>query len=473
MGKGSYRKLLINTLMFAIGQFGTSILSFFLVPLYTNCMSRSEFGTADLVLGLSGMFMPVVSICITDGIVKFSLDGKHDRKQVFSVSFIVCLAGSLISFAAYPLVYRYGRIPEYMLLFYMILITSIFSNLLLLYIKALQKLSTFTVIALVKTLTMLVANIVSLRVLNLGVNGYLWSYVLSNVVGCVLAVIMGKLYRYLSIKNVTSGLVKEMTAFSLPLIPNQASISAMSSMDRYMLTYILDSGYNGIYSIAHKLPSVVSMFSSVFNQAWNYSALENQTETNKKEYYQNIFKIYGCYMFVAASAVMLLLRPVMMVWVGDDFKEAWQYSPFLLVGVVFSCFTGFYVPLFVACEKTGTLFISTLSGAVVNFVLNLILIPVWGINGASFASAVTYITVWLIREFMVRKYAGVHFDNRKALLNALLLFVQAAALMYVSQYRFLIQVLFLAVMTVLNLKEIKGFLSLLARTVSSRRRHTS
>ena len=457
--EGKYKKLVINTLLFAIGQFGPSFLGFFLVPIYTNCMSRSEFGTADLVISLSSMFIPFISICISDGVVKFALDGKHDRKGVFSVSFLVCLIGSLLSFAAYPLVQRYGQIPEYMMLFYMILITSLFNNLLLLYIKALQKLSHYTVISLVKSLTMLVSNIIALRVLNLGINGFLWSYVLSNVVGCILAVIIGRLNRYISLKYVTSDLVKEMTSFSLPLIPNQMSISAMSSMDRYMLTYMLDSSYNGLYSIAHKLPYLVNMFSSVFNQSWNYSALENQSEKNPVKFYQSIYKIYGCYMFVAASMIMTLLKPVMLVWVGDEFKESWYYAPYLLIGVVFSAFTGFFVPLFVICEKTGTLFVSTLTGAVVNFILNLILIPVWGINGASFASAVSFITVWIIREFMIRKYVDIQFDNRKALLNALLLFIQGTCLMMISTYWFAVQVLFTAVIFLINLKEIKAFIA--------------
>lgn len=458
MNKSPYKKLIINTLLFALGQFGPSILSVFMVPIYTNCMSRAEFGTADLVINMACMLIPFVSVCITDGIVKFSLDGKHNIKQVFSISFFVCLIGSVLSFAAYPLIYKYGQVSEYMLFFYMILITSVFSNLLLLYIKALQKLTGYTVIALVKTTTMLIGNIVTLRVLNMGVRGFLWSYVISNVAGCIMAVIYGNLIRLIRIKYVDKKTSKEMILFSLPLIPNQASISLMGSMDRYMLTYMLDSSYNGLYSIAHKLPSLVERFSSVFNQAWNYSALENQTQKDQKEYYQSIYKIYGCYMFVLASMVMCVLRPVMYVWVGPEFREAWLYAPYLLLGAVFSCFTGFYVPLFVITEKTGTLFVSTLTGAVINLTLNSLLIPVWGINGASFASAVTYLVVWLIRGIMISKYVDIHFDNKMACINAAILFVQGTCLLIPESSSSWIQFLFCGLLFVINRKDIISFI---------------
>ena len=60
---------------------------------------------------------------------------------------------------------------------------------------------------------------------------------------------------------------------------------------------------------------------------------------------------------------------------------------------------------------------------------------------------------------MIRKYVDIQFDNRKALLNALLLFIQGTCLMMISTYWFAVQVLFTAVIFLINLKEIKAFIS--------------
>ena len=45
-----YKKLLSNTLIFAIGMFSSKLLTFFMVPFYTNVLTENELGTAGLVV---------------------------------------------------------------------------------------------------------------------------------------------------------------------------------------------------------------------------------------------------------------------------------------------------------------------------------------------------------------------------------------------------------------------------------------
>lgn len=453
-----FKNLFINTILFAIGQFGTTLLGILLVPLYTNYMTTDQYGTADLVTNLASMLLPVVTICITDGVIKFSLDGEHNVRKIFSVSFYTCLVGIVVSLAAYPLIYKYGKIPEYIVLFYLILSTNILNNLFLAYTKALRNLKLYTGLALLRTLTMLVSNIIMLTVLHAGVQGYLFSYVIANIVVISAAFVFNKLWQKISIKYVDKETSKEMVLFSLPLVPNNFSGWAMSSMDKYMLTYMMGASYNGLYTVAHKIPSVVSMFSSVFNQAWNYSALEEQKSKDHNEYYRTVFRIYSSYLFIIASAVLCVIKPIMLVWVGDKFKQAWMYSPYLLIAIIFSCFTGFYVPLFVMAEKTNHLFISTLIGAIVNGVLNMILIPLWGINGASLATVLTHFTVWTLRGIIIEKRTEVKLDKRKAYINSIFLMAQGTLLIFINQFWFIPQVICLLGVLVVNKNEIVAIL---------------
>lgn len=454
MQKNRFKSLFINTLLFAIGQFGTTILGILLVPLYTNCMTTSQYGIADLVTNLASMLLPVVTICITDGVIKFSLDGNHDTKKIFSVSFYACLIGILISFIAYPLINKYGQISEYIVLFYLILSTNILNNLFLAYTKALHNLKLYTVLALLRTFAMLVSNIVMLTVLKAGVKGYLSSYVIANLVSVSAAFVLNKLWKQIGVKYVDKATTKEMVTFSLPLVPNNFSGWAMSSIDKYMLTYMIDASYNGLYTVAHKIPSVISMFSSVFNQAWNYSALEEQNSKDRNDYYRTVFRIYSSYLFILASMVLCLIKPVMLVWVGGEFKQAWMYSPYLLISVIFSCFTGFYVPLFVTAQKTNHLFISTLIGAIANVILNWLLIPLWGINGASLATVATNFIVWTVRGIIIEKYSEVRLDKKKAYLNAIMLMLQGTLLIFSRSLWIVPQIACLAFILLLNKKEI-------------------
>ena len=170
-------------------------------------------------------------------------------------------------------------------------------------------------------------------------------------------------------------------------------------------------------------------------------------------------------MFIIASIVMMLIRPIMYVWVGSEFRDAWLYAPYLLISIIFSCFTGFYVPLFVICEKTGTLFISTLAGAITNLTLNYLLIPVWGINGASFASAVGYLVVWLMRGIMIKKYVKIEFDNIKAIINAIILILQGTCLIKLALSYFWVQIVILSIVILINIKDIKNLVIFLKNSL--------
>ena len=82
-----YKKLLINILIFGIGGFGQKIFSFFLIPLYTSCLSTQEFGTFDLVVNIVQLFFPILNLSIHDAVLSFALDKKND-------SAIVCKIGA-------------------------------------------------------------------------------------------------------------------------------------------------------------------------------------------------------------------------------------------------------------------------------------------------------------------------------------------------------------------------------------------
>ena len=163
-------------------------------------------------------------------------------------------------------------------------------------------------------------------------------------------------------------------------------------------------------------------------------------------------------MFILSSMVLLVIKPVMLIWVGEEFKEAWMYAPYLLIAVIFSCLTGFYVPLFVTAEKTNMLFVSTLAGAITNIVLNAVLIPVWQINGASLATVITHFVVWFIRGAVIEKYTKVGLNRKKAYCNAGLLMIQGTLLIFSGTYWYISQVIMVGIVLLVNLKEINVLL---------------
>lgn len=80
-----------------------------------------------------------------------------------------------------------------------------------------------------------------------------------------------------------------------------------------------------------------------------------------------------------------------MVAVGSpDFQIAWKYTPLLISGAIYSGMFGFYAGIYAAAKNSKNVTITTIIGAIINIVLNCILIPYIGIQGAVIATYIAY-----------------------------------------------------------------------------------
>ena len=92
-----YKELSGNTIIFAIGTFGAKVIMFFMVPLYTNILTASEYGTADLIQTISSLFVPIFSIMIQDAVLRFGLSENINKRSVLKNALFINLIGMLIA----------------------------------------------------------------------------------------------------------------------------------------------------------------------------------------------------------------------------------------------------------------------------------------------------------------------------------------------------------------------------------------
>ena len=101
MGNNSrkYKYLAKNIGLLTLSSFATKILSFFLVPLYTNVLSTSQYGINDLFVTTIGLLVPIVTLNIQESVMRFSMDGKYEKKQILSVGMLYLTIGTVIVIA--------------------------------------------------------------------------------------------------------------------------------------------------------------------------------------------------------------------------------------------------------------------------------------------------------------------------------------------------------------------------------------
>ena len=137
--KTKYKSLVSNVLIFAIGSFGSRLISFFLVPLYTNVLSAEQYGLADLVTTVANLAVPIFSVVIQDAVLRFGLSEKYSSGVICKNSFVVLLIGSLLSLGIVPLINLYPSLAEWRWYVYATLVVNMFSNVIYAYARSVEK----------------------------------------------------------------------------------------------------------------------------------------------------------------------------------------------------------------------------------------------------------------------------------------------------------------------------------------------
>lgn len=425
VSKQSYKKLFNNTIIFAIGSFGSKLLVLILVPLYTAALSPAQYGTVDLVAQTANILLPIFTLSIADAALRFGLDAKEpaERQKVYTACLSVLVCGLLLMALIFPLLSLFDYLDGFSLILYIYVWTAALRQLNSTFTRSLEKVRLFAIDGVLTTLTMILFNILFLLKFKWSMEGYLLAIILSDLCSSAFLVTAAKLWRYISPKRLSRSFLRELLRFSVPLVPTTLLWLITSISDRFIITAFHGEAMNGINSIAYKIPTVITTIFTMFSQAWNMSVIQENDEAARREFYTSVFSLNQSFMYVLAAGVLLVNRPLTYVWVNAKYHEAMLYSPILTLATVFTCFNVFLGSVYIAEKKTKRSLATSLAAGGINIALNLLLIPQFGIYGAAGATLGAYGIVFFYRLADTRKLIAFDYSMAKIIINTLIMFV--------------------------------------------------
>lgn len=468
-----YKYLFKNVGLLTISNFGSKILSFLLVPLYTSLLTTGEYGTYDLYVTTASLMAPVLTLNIVDSVMRFSLDENSRKNEVFTVGFRDVLRAVIIFAVLVALNYGFGIIgvfnqyPGYFILYF---ILSIFYDLLSQFARGMEQILDLAIAGILNSVTLLSLNILFLSVLKLGLDGYF----LANCIGFAIPILYLslrlKIWNKIVFRFKNKVLKKDMERYSRPIIFNTISWWINNVSDRYVVTWLCGVDDNGVYSVAYKIPSILNAFQTIFSQAWTLSAVKEFNEEGAK-FYSDVYKIYNAGMVLICTVLIAGDRLIARILFANEFFEAWKYAPFLMISVVFGALSGLLGGIFSAAKQSKAYAKTTVLGAAINTVLNILLVWQMGPVGAAIATMVAYIIVWIARIIESRKIVKVDINFRKDGLSYVLLIVQSALLICIehSVIRYAVQAAVVIIVFLINKNEILLFVKKAADKVKNRK----
>ena len=393
----SYKNLMTNSFIFAVANFGSKIITFLMVPVYTYLLEPEAYGTIDIVTTTCSLLVPIVFMCIPDAVMRYTMDKKEKKEDILSNGLCIFFQGFLICTLVLSLLTKIFNIAQYKWFLGALLGTNGLLMIFNQFLRSVDKVKQYAINGVLYTFAFVTLNILFLLKMNMGVEGYFYSMIFANSICIFYAFFNAKAWKYIIIKpsKHTLGI---MLKYSIPLIPNSLMWWIMDASDKYVIAWFLGANANGIYAIAKKIPTVIDTFHGIFNQAWQISAIKENESEEATEFTSNIYKMYTILLVIVVSFLMMIAKPIVKFLLAEDYRDSWRYIPLLLIAVVFSSLSVFLNGNFIAKEKTNIIFRTAIYGAVVNVVLNFALIPIWGINGATSATAFSYLIVLIMRE---------------------------------------------------------------------------
>ena len=427
-----YKRLASNTMIFAIGTFSSKMLSFFLTRLYTEVLDKAQYGVTDLIQQGGNLLLPLVTLGITNAVVRFGLDKGVRKEDVFSTGLLSLLSGMVLLLAITPLLGMIELLNGYVWLLCLFVMMSSLRSLCAQFVRAQSRVKLFAIDGILSTATTIGFNVLFLVVLGDtrfgGIFGFIFSIICSDALSVIFLTVTAKLHRYIRFRGLDLKQAKAMLKYSIPLIPNTVLWWITNVSDRYIVADVVGDEANGMYAAAYKIPSLIMLASGIFMDAWQISAFTEKE--GRDQFYSKVMSTYSSLLFVMASGVILFTRLVPHVLFSAEFYEAWRFIPVLVIAMVFTCMVNFLGSIYMLEKKSARSLITAAISAVTNILLNIWWIPLFGVQGAASATLVCYLLVFGIRLWDTRRYIRIQWHYPRLILSTAILLAQTLILLF-------------------------------------------
>ena len=427
------KQLAKNTIIIFFGKVCTQLISFLLLPLYTAYLATSEYGIVDLIQTYVTLLVPIITLELEMSIFRWLIDSRgkdKETKKLISNDFYILFLSLGIFSILFLIVISFVHIPFKFIILIDIIVCVLSGNFLQIS-RGLGKITDFSISCILTGLTTVITNIILIIFCHMQAEGMIISMALANGVCSLYLFLRLKLYKMIDLKQVDHKLLKGMYKYSIPLVPNGISWWIVNVSDRSIISIVLGASFNGLYAISNKFPTIISSLTGIFNLSWSESASLHINSKDRDEFFSDItntiirlFSTLG----VGMLACMPFIFPIM---INSKYHDAYLYIPPLVVGTIFNVAICLYSQIYLAKKMSKQVASTTILGAVINILINVVFIKYIGLFAASLSTMVSYMVMAIYRHFDLKKYVNIKI-SKMLLVKVFLMFTLISISYYIN-----------------------------------------
>lgn len=444
-------KVLKAGLIYTVCNFIVKGLSFLTMPIFTRIMSSSDIGLFSNITSWFNILSIITTFEIYSSVSLARFDYKEDLDSYVSSSLFL---SSIITSIFYILVLIFHSFFEnlFMIDFFtlnlMFIYLLVYSSIQMFQIKNQIKYNyiPIVVVSLSNAILSTVISIIFVLTFNNKLEGRIVGYFIPLIIIATIVYII----LMVKGKSISKKYWKYALKISFPLIWHLLAGYILSSSDRIMITRLISSDANALYSVAYTISMMVSILWSSMNNAWSPWAYDKM---NKEDYesLKNKSKPYTILFLIVVYLFMLITPELLLLMGGKYYLQAKYVMPPVMIGYVFQFVYSLYVNIEFYHKKQKNIAIGTVIAAIANLILNFIFIPKLGYIAAAYTTLVGYILLYIIHFTLVKKLNCTWWYDTNFFIKVLLLSVIAIPIFCVL-YKFtllrysIIMILFITLM---------------------------
>jgi O-antigen/teichoic acid export membrane protein len=418
-------------------QIAVALLYFARIPILTKWLGASAYGTWSLIWVTIVLVTPLATLGLGMAVVRF-LAAEKDKAKIregfISVIFTTLAVGVVISLILVlcsdlfaTSIIGDANSSDLVRLGSLMILTQSLSGIAIRFFQTYRQMKWYSALTVIKAAAQL-GLISGLLLSGWEVSGVILAVLASDTLCLVIALSVALRQTGLQLPRFTE--LKGYLKYGLPLVPSSAILWVIHSSDRYMIGYFMQTKDVGIYTAAYSLASVLTLMlitvATVLLPTVSKS-YDNGDMVKTKTYLKYSMKYLVMLTIPAAFGLSVLASPLLRIFTTSEFASGNVVIPFVAFGLLFYSLYNICIFIVHLVNKTHWVLALLSISAVLNIILNLLLIPRLGIVGAAVATLIAFIALGILTVVIAFRYfkfdLGFVFIMKSVLAAAAMAFV--------------------------------------------------
>lgn len=409
------KDLLNNTFILSLGRVLPQFATFITLPILTGCLSKSEYGTYDLIATLLLVLIPIATLEIQSAAFRFLIECREDQRETNSVitniTAVTVPTSLIVSITIGFCLIGYPTTIRALIAFYFFLdtVTLMLGQI----VRGLGKNRAYSIQACLQSLVKMGGIVAFVYYNKFGIQGVFGALTLADLAASVYLMRKIRIFQILKIKDISFSKIKTLLQYSWPMVPNNLSAWVLSLSDRLVITAALGVNANAIYAVANKIPSILAVVQSVLMMAWQENASVASKDEDATAYYSSMLEITYNVM-IGFTAVLIACMPVIFhILIRGDYSESYYHTSILILAAFFNIMSGYMSGIYIAHKKTFSIGVTTIAAAGLNLLIDVLCVRYIGIWAGSLSTLFAYVFLYFYRVKNCKKFQPLTIHYKK------------------------------------------------------------